>query len=83
MRVVEHKELFFRSAWAKYDDLREGKALHLVSKKEQINSLEVDYRQMQPMFFKQPPEFKRMIEGLKVLEGKINKLLAKHNLSKS
>ena len=75
IRVAEHKELFFRSAWAKYDEVREGKVLHLVPKKEQLNSLEVDYRQMQPMFFKQPPEFERMIEKLYVIEKRINSRL--------
>ena len=72
-RVAEHKKLFFRSASAKYDEAKPG-TLRLVPSADRINSLKTDYRQMQPMFFDEPPPFDDIIQRLKDLEKRINSM---------
>lgn len=41
---------------------------HLVPRDNQVNQLKNDYRQMQQMFFEEPPSFERIIEKLRVIE---------------
>jgi len=43
--VVKHKTLFFRSAWAKYEQAKPG-SFHLVPPKERLAQLEADYNEM-------------------------------------
>ena len=70
-RVTEHKKLFFRSTWAKYEKAKPG-TLRLVPSTDRINNLKADYRQMQPMFFDESPDFDDIIHKLKHLENRIN-----------
>jgi len=69
--VAEHKNLFFKSSWAKYDEARPG-TLRLVPKSHQINALKIDYQQMQQMFFDKPPLFEHILEHLRDVEARIN-----------
>jgi len=69
--VSEHKSLFFKANWAHYDEAKPG-TLHLVPRDNQVNQLKNDYRQMQQMFFEEPPSFERVIEKLRVIEVQIN-----------
>jgi len=69
--VSEHKSLFFKANWAHYEEAKPG-TLRLVPRDNQVNQLKNDYRQMQQMFFEEPPSFERLIEKLRVIEGQIN-----------
>lgn len=72
-RVVEHKKVFFRSSWAHYETALPG-SFHLVPSPERLVSLHTDYTQMKDMIFGDYPEWDAIIQGLKELEIKINKL---------
>ncbi|MFH0855459.1 MAG: nucleotidyl transferase AbiEii/AbiGii toxin family protein [Candidatus Omnitrophota bacterium] len=69
--VSEHKSLFFKDNRARYDKASAG-SLRLVPRDDQMNQLKNDYRQMQQMFFEEPPSFERIIEKLRVIEEQIN-----------
>ena len=71
--VSEHKSLFFKANWAHYEEAKPG-SLRLVPRNDQISQLKTDYRQMQQMFFEEPPSFESIIEKLRVIEGQINKV---------
>jgi len=71
--VSEHKSLFFKANWAHYEEAKPG-SLRLVPRDEQINQLKTDYRQMQQMFFEDPPSFERIVEKLRGVEDKINRI---------
>ena len=70
-RVSEHKSLFFKANWAHYDEAKPG-TLRLVPRDNQVSQLKNDYRQMQQMFFEEPPSFERIMEKLRIIEDKIN-----------
>lgn len=70
-RVVLHKTIYFKSAWARYDKAKPG-TLRLVPGDERIRELERDYDDMQPMFFGRIPQFNMILERLKRLEEDIN-----------
>jgi hypothetical protein len=70
-RVVEHKSVFFRSAWARYNEARSGQ-LHLVPVGERLASLRVDYERMRDMFFGERPSFDEILATLAALERRIN-----------
>lgn len=71
--VVEFKERFYRSAWARYDLAKPG-AFKLIPPEPVEKQLIEDYRKMQPMFFKTPPEWVVIIERLAKLQDEINSL---------
>ena len=69
--VAEHKALFFRDTKAHYEEATPA-GLRLLPREDQMSTLENDYRQMQQMFFEEPPAFDQIIEKLRILEKKIN-----------
>jgi predicted nucleotidyltransferase component of viral defense system len=69
--VVEFKERFYYSSWARYDLAVPG-SFRLSPPDSQLPSLERDYRAMQDMFFREPPTFKTILAGLVSLEREIN-----------
>ena len=71
--VADHKALFFKASWAHYEEATPSH-LRIVPRKDQINDLANDYRQMRPMFFEEPPTFKQIIERLHGLEKEINRI---------
>lgn len=70
-RVAVFKSVFFKAAWAKYEEARRG-TLRLVPAKHTIGVLSRDYEEMQPMFFRDPPTFEAILEHLARIEQKIN-----------
>jgi len=70
-RVVEHKSVFFASAWAKYETAVPG-TFRLIPPAPRLSSLEADYRDMQEMFFGQPTTWPHIIAKLRALEARIN-----------
>jgi hypothetical protein len=71
--VVEFKERFYYTSWARYDLARPG-TFRLVPPASLISALERDYRAMREMFYREPPEFAAIIDGLALLESEINDL---------
>ena len=70
-RVIEHKSLYFRAEWAKYDQALPG-TMKLVPKPEHKNELKADYGRMKPMFFDTPEPFEKILEDIAQLEDEIN-----------
>ncbi len=71
--VAEHKALFFRDTKARYEEATPV-GLKLLPRDDQTSTLKNDYRQMQQMFFEEPPTFDQIIEKLQVLEKEINRI---------
>lgn len=71
--VVEHKALFFKANWAHYEEATPS-GLRLLPRDDQRSSLKNDYRQMQQMFFEEPPTFDQIIEKLRGIEKQINRI---------
>jgi hypothetical protein len=70
-RVAIHKKIFFRAAWAKYDEARPG-SLRLVPSANKQEALRRDYDSMKEMFFDERPAFDLIISTLQSLEDRIN-----------
>lgn len=71
-RVVQHKQVFFAAAWAKYDTAVPG-ALRLVPDEYRLEGLEGDYREMNEMYFGEPLTWAEVIDRLRQLEAMINR----------
>ncbi len=69
--VVEFKERFYYSSWARYDLAVPG-SFRLGAPDSQLPALERDYRAMRDMFFREPPLFEAILAGLAALEVEIN-----------
>ena len=61
--VVDHKQTFYRSAWANYPTARRG-TLRLLPPDERIAELAKDLGSMREMFFDQPPDLNRVLQTL-------------------
>jgi hypothetical protein len=61
-RVANHKNLFFKSSWAKYGDATRG-TLRISPPDHRIAALSDDYSLMQEMFFGDPPRVRPDDEG--------------------
>lgn len=70
-RVVEHKSVFFRSAWAHYETAKPG-SFHLLPSEDRQADLRRDYAQMETMIFGDYPAWEEIIEGLEKTEKRIN-----------
>ncbi|WP_089837968.1 nucleotidyl transferase AbiEii/AbiGii toxin family protein [Granulicella pectinivorans] len=68
--VVEFKERFYYSSWARYDLAVPG-SFRLSPPESQFPALERDYRAMGEMFYREPPTFEAILAGL-TLEHEIN-----------
>jgi hypothetical protein len=71
--VAEHKAVFFKSGWARYDTARPG-TLKLVPEAGRLSALKADYGKMPPMFFEAPPPFDEIMKRIASLERAINEL---------
>jgi hypothetical protein len=70
-RVAEHKNLFFKSSWARYGEAVIG-TLRVAPTEHRLKALRDDYGKMQQMFFGEPPEFDKIISLLKQWESEFN-----------
>jgi hypothetical protein len=61
--VVDHKQTFYRSAWANYPAAKKG-TLRLLPPEERIADLSKDLESMREMFFDRPPELKQVLQIL-------------------
>jgi len=71
--VTEHKALFFKASWAHYEEATPA-GLRLLPRDDQMSALKNDYRQMQQMFFEEPPTFDQIIEKLRDIEKEVNRI---------
>jgi hypothetical protein len=62
-RVAQHKSLFFRTSWARYDEAVKG-TLRVAPSEHRVKALRNDYSRMQQMFFGEPPKFDEIISLL-------------------
>ena len=70
-RVVEQTIIYSPRPWAQYDEVLTGK-LRLNPPERITDLLKKDYREMQPMFFREPPPFDDILTHLAKLENRIN-----------
>jgi len=71
--VAEHKALFFRDTKARYEEATPA-GLRLLPREDQMAALRNDYRQMQQMFFEEPPTFDQIMEKIRAIEKEINRI---------
>lgn len=72
--VVQFKQRFYPSQWARYDLAKPGSLRLLPASDAQIKALQLDYEQMQIMLFGDRPDFDSILNGLGELEAEINSL---------
>ena len=72
-RVADWKSRFFAASWARYDLAKPG-TFRLVPPEFRLAELEKDYRAMRDMFLVEPPPFERLLESLRGLENRINRI---------
>lgn len=70
--VITHKDMFYHCGWAKYDLALPG-GFHLIPPKERISAVKRDYRDMEAMFFNEPPSIDNILQQLSILEKQINR----------
>lgn len=70
-RVAQHKNLFFRSSWAKYEEAVRG-TLRIAPPEHRLRALREDYSKMQEMFFGTPPAFDQIVSLLTQWEQEFN-----------
>lgn len=71
--VTAHKQAFYPSRWARYEDAGPG-TLRLTPGKALEAALRADYERMQPMIFGEAPTFGEILVELQALEERINAL---------
>lgn len=71
--VADHKSLFFKSSWAKYNEARVGTLRLVPINPDRIKVLKTDYRQMRQMFFTEPPSWEHIVKESRALEERINR----------
>ncbi|MFY0312532.1 nucleotidyl transferase AbiEii/AbiGii toxin family protein [Leisingera sp. D0M16] len=70
-QVAHHKSVFFKAAWANYQDAKPG-TLRLMPNKELTTALRKDYAGMQEMIIGQAPDFDEILHALEGFEAEIN-----------
>jgi hypothetical protein len=71
--VVIWKSRFFARTWARYDLAKPG-TFRLVPPSARLPELARDYLEMRDMFLDQPPQFDEVMETLKKLAVRINRI---------
>ncbi len=70
-RVVEHKQVFFPAAWARYETAVPGTFL-LVPPAERLAQMAADYGEMRVMYFREPKPWAEIVARLTALQASIN-----------
>ncbi len=70
-QVAHHKSVFFKAAWANYQDAKPG-TLKLVPNSQLTAALRRDYAGMQEMIIGEPPNFDDILDTLEAFESEIN-----------
>jgi predicted nucleotidyltransferase component of viral defense system len=72
-KVVIHKSLYFRSAWASYANAKKG-SLKLIPDEKILKTMGVDYLAMKEMFFDEIPNWDEIVEAIHLFESDFNKM---------
>lgn len=72
--VVQFKQRFYRSQWARYDLARPQTFRLLPATSAHRAALQLDYEEMRVMLFGEAPEFPAILGELEELEAEINSL---------
>ena len=72
-RVANWKSRFFAASWARYDLARPG-TFRLVPPEFRLGELKKDYQAMRDMFLATPPPFENILETVRDLENRINRV---------
>lgn len=70
-RVAQHKNLFFKTSWARYNEAVKG-TLRVLPPEHRMKALRDDYAKMQQMFFGEPPAFDDILSLLRRWESEFN-----------
>ena len=70
-RVVQHKQVFYPAAWARYDLAVPG-SLRLLPHESRLAGLKEDYRKMVVMIFGTAPSFDSVLDTLAQFEREVN-----------
>jgi hypothetical protein len=70
-RVAEHKSIYFRAAWARYEDAKPG-TLKLTPGGRIEAVMRRDYELMAEMFFGEAPGWKEIVEAIRAFEAEFN-----------
>jgi hypothetical protein len=70
-QVAHHKSVFFKAAWANYENARPG-SLRLLPNPELKAALRRDYVGMQEMIIGDPPLFDNILKTIGMFEAKLN-----------
>jgi hypothetical protein len=73
LRVAEHKSIYFRAAWARYDLAKPG-SLRLVPEEWVLDKMAEDYNRMGVMFFELPPKWTDIVRSLQDFENQFNSI---------
>ncbi|XZE43905.1 nucleotidyl transferase AbiEii/AbiGii toxin family protein [Pirellulaceae bacterium SH467] len=71
--VIQFKSRFYHSSWAHYEQARPG-TFRLLPTPQGDKELQADYQYMESMFFSKPPTWKQIIDSLRALEQRINRV---------
>ena len=72
-RVAEHKSIYFRAAWAKYE-LAKPATLRLIPDERVLKEMAEDYKRMESMFFDSPPDWEKIISVIRSFENDFNSI---------
>lgn len=70
-QVAHHKSVFFKAAWANYEDAKPG-SLRLMPNAELTNALRRDYSGMREMIIGGAPSFDDILSAIEAFEAEIN-----------
>lgn len=70
-QVAHHKSVFFKAAWANYENAKAG-SLRLMPNAELAVSLRRDYSGMREMIIGDAPGFDDILGAIEAFEGEIN-----------
>ena len=72
-KVVEFKDKFYHSPWAKYEEAKVG-TLKLLPPEYNVKAYKDDYEHMKNMIYGKKPDFDEILAGIAKLEKEINNL---------
>ena len=72
--VADHKNIFYRQQWARYDLARTPQTLELLPHSDIESTIADDYLAMQEMIFSSSPIFEEILSTLRDLKNRINVL---------
>jgi hypothetical protein len=72
--VADHKNIFYRQQWARYDLARTPRTLELLPHPNIESAIEDDYQAMQEMIFGAAPDFGQILSTLRGLKERVNEL---------